>query len=358
MNPSAATAMLGMMNDPTFGREFTHGPEVTWVGPNPFADGILLGFDDGSIEFSDLATSDSKPQPVSKAKESINGIAAIGKNSLAVSTRSDVTFLQLEGPAEDTPTVFAGGAHGVISTQSGYFIAPLGMNGLLIVKPDPDANSKHEMTVTTGMNNLYFYRMAVLRDTAGTEVLIFANRKNGVGVSPFHGAQKGGNIRSMRYEGLDVVDVCAVSTGSLSAVAISSRGEVLWLKDASKRDKPLVMRLPSVEGQVYRVLATTRHLFVLSSKALYVWIDLVGSVLRNENFSRQSVPYVVRIEAVDMSLLNDDTLMLVMGTNSIKGFKIADIIGNSVNMSRISQLEDFTPRWVSEDVEQSQKVGA
>ena len=36
--------------------EFTDGPEVTWVGSNPFADGFSLGFDDGSIEFTDLAT--------------------------------------------------------------------------------------------------------------------------------------------------------------------------------------------------------------------------------------------------------------------------------------------------------------
>ncbi len=348
---------------PTFVRDFTNGPEVTWVGPNPFADGMSLGFDDGSIMFSDLvmfpdlATGRSKGQRVSEAKESINGIAAIGTSSLAVSTLSDVTFLQLEGPAKDTRAVFAGGAHGVISTQSGYFIAPLGMNGLLIVKPDPDANSKYEMTVTTGMKNLYFYRMAVLRDTAGTEVLVFANRQNGVGVSPFHGEQNGGNVRIMRFEGLDVVDVCGVSSGSLSAVAISSRGEVLWLKDASKRDEPLVMR-SGVEGQVYRVLATTQHLFVLSSKALYIWSHLVESVLLNQDFTRESFPHVLPVEAVDMSLLNDDELMLVMGTNSIMGYKIDDIIRDSSGLSKIGKLEDFTPRWVSEDVEQIQKVAA
>ena len=132
MNPSVSV--------PTFVRDFPDGPEVTWVGPNPFAGGFSLGFDDGSIMFSDLATGRSKSLPVSEAKEAINGIAAIGKSSLAVSTRSDVTFLQLDGPAKDTRVQFRGGAHGVISTQSGYFIAPLGMKGLLIVKPD--ANSK------------------------------------------------------------------------------------------------------------------------------------------------------------------------------------------------------------------------
>ena len=343
----------------TFVREFTHGPEVTWVGPSPFAGGISLGFDDGSIMFSDVATgrSEGLRQQVSEAKEAINGIAAIGTSSLAVSTRSDVTFIQLDDPAKDTRVVFAGGAHGVISTQSGYFVAPLGMRGLLIVKPDA-SNDQEFNVITSTKNNLYFYRVVTLRDTAGTEFLVSANRGNGVGVRRFHGEQDGRSIHTMRFEGLDVVDVCSVSSGSLSAVAISSRGEVLWLKDASKRDEPLVMQLTGIEGQVYRVLATTQHLFVLSSKALYVWSYLVESVLVNQEFARQSSPHVRYLEAVDMSLLNDDSLMLVMGTNTIEGFKIDDIIRDSSSLSSISKLEDFTPRWVSEDVEQIQKVAA
>ena len=162
----------------------------------------------------------------------------------------------------------------------------------------------------------------------------------------------------MRFEGLDVVDVCGISSGSLSAVAISSRGEVLWLKDVSKRDEPLVVRLTGIEGQVYRVLATTQHLFVLSSKALYVWSHLVESVLLNQEFAKQTVLHVVPLEAVDMSLLNNNELMLVMGTNSIRSFKIDDIIRDSSSLSRISKLEDFTPQWVSEDVEQTRKVAA
>ena len=159
-------------------REFIHGPEVTWVGPNPFEGGssILVGFDDGSIESSDLdkARRPKPPMvmPVSQAKEAINGIATIGKNSWAVSTRSEVTFVEFESSTKDkgSRTEFSGGAHGVISTQSGYFIAPLGMRGLLIVKPD--ANSKQVFNVITNTkNNLYCYRIAALRDTAGTEVL-------------------------------------------------------------------------------------------------------------------------------------------------------------------------------------------
>ena len=50
---------------------------------------------------------------------------------------------------------------------------------------------------------------------------------------------------------------------------------MLWLEDTSKRNNPRLIKLAHVEGTVYRVLATARHLFVLTSKAVYVWINLV-----------------------------------------------------------------------------------
>ena len=132
-------------------REFIHGPEVTWVGPNPFAGGISLGFDDGSIRFSDLDSVLYKVHQVSQAKEAINGIAVIGKSSLAVSTRSEVTFLEFESSTKGKGfrTEFLGGGHGVLSTQSGYFIAPLGMRGLLIVKPDADSKPVFNVITNT-----------------------------------------------------------------------------------------------------------------------------------------------------------------------------------------------------------------
>ena len=89
-----------------------------------------------------------------------------------------------------------------------------------------------------------------------------------------------------------------------------------------------------------------------------MWSHLVESVLLNKEFAKQTFLNVVIVEAVDMSLLNDDSLMLVMGTNSIESYKIDDIIGDSGSLSRISKLEDFTPQWVSEDVEQTRKVAA
>jgi hypothetical protein len=338
--------------------------DVTWVGPNPFVKGLCLGFDDGTIILTNTAQGHwTEPQVVSPAREAINGVAAIGKENLAVSTRSDVTFIELAGKTNTIRTFYPGGAHGIEATQSGCFVVPLGAKGLLLARPETGIRQDlHLVEGTEGQ--LYFYRVAALHDIAGKEMLVFANRRNGVGLSEFKGADAKRSVHTLTFEGLDVVDVCGVAAGSLSAIAISPKAEVLWLKDTSMQIEPLAMRLGGVEGQVYRVLATRQHLFVLTSTAFYFWANLVGKVLFNE----MTVPETHRlfVEAVDMSLYDDEYVLLVMATNDIVALKISDLAnqssnlingaelsGNTIEMSRTTEVEDFAPDWHRHDVQQA-----
>ena len=160
-------------------------PDVTWVGPNSRMPGLILGFENGAIILTDAATGHvSDLEQLSPNGEAINGIAAIGVASLAVSTRSEVSFFQANSSVGPGIAVFPGGAHGVVATGSGSYIAPLGPRGLLIVRPTSGLIQR--MEVTTGTEGkLYFYRAAALHDRRGTETLIFANRKSGVGLSVF-----------------------------------------------------------------------------------------------------------------------------------------------------------------------------
>ena len=113
---------------------------------------------------------------------------------------------------------------------------------------------------------LYFYRMAALYDGIENETLVFANRKNGVGLSVFKGTDSRRHVHTMGFEGIDVVDVCTVTPNSLAAIAITKTAELLWIEDTSKRDDPIVIKLTGLDGPVYRVVATPNHLLVLSSK--------------------------------------------------------------------------------------------
>jgi hypothetical protein len=344
----------------------TDRPDVTWAGPNPFTEGLCLGFDNGGIVLSDSTTGYdvSKLQQFSPTGDAINGVAAIGTSSLAVSTRSDVSFIQVKSPTDNRRAVFAGGAHGVVATVSGYFVAPLGPKGLLVVKPTNDLHQRMEMTERTE-GRLYFYRVAALHDGRGTETLIFANRKNGVGLSVFKGTEKRRNVNTMGFEGIDVVDVCGVAPNSLAAIAITKTGELLWIRDTSKRDAPIVIKPAKLDGPVYRVLATPQHLFVLSNKALYIWINFVARARSGQFISPDMVRLELPVEAVDMSLIEDKTLILVMGVNAISTFAISDLerqstgedvtqLGSDFTLSKQDNagLSEIARVWQTADVEQ------
>ena len=258
----------------------------------------------------------------------------------------------------------------MVATKSGYFVAPLGPKGLLIVKPTSDPSQI--MQVTDGTEGqLYFYRMVALDDGNGKETLVFANRREGVGLSVFDPGENRRNVHTMKFEGIDVIDDCGLGANSLSAIAISKNAEVVWIKDTSKRYDPIALKLGGVEGRVYRVLATTRHLFVLSSKALYVWSNLVDRILFENASSPSSLPLVIPMEAVDMTLFDDTYLMLVMATNGLMSPKITDLEGQPIEddgaahqsgfsneLARRTKLEDLHPEWKNSDIAQGILIGA
>lgn len=340
-------------------------PDVTCVAPNFRLPGLVLGFEDGTIIFTAADGHVADPVRVSPTGEAINGIAGVGSQSLAVSTRSDVSFFQ-----SGSMVSFPGGAHGVVATRSGSYVAPLGPKGLLIVHP---TNAPvQEMRVTKGTEGeLYFYRAAALHDQHGTETLIFANRKSGVGLSVFNRDERYRVVHTMGFKGIDVVDVCGVEAGSLSAVAISKTADLLWIKDTSQTVHPVVIRPTDVKGVVYRVLATSRHLFVLTSEALYTWFNLIGRALLGQFASPDTVRLVLPINAIDMSLINNQHLLFVMGTNSITSLELTEIedrledktatqFGSAFGHGSFEKTSfgDIHQDWRTEDVTQHDLVAA
>jgi hypothetical protein len=293
-------------------------PDLTWIGPASDNGSLCLGFDDGSIRFLSPTTGLplSKFLPISPSKEAVNGFAAIGARSFAVSTRADITFVQIVDPPTNSRAVFPGGAHNVIATPSGYFVAALGAKGILITKPDN--SDEQRMHLTTGSEgNLYFYKSAVVSDSDGNEELIFANRKGGIGFCPFKGTDSNRVIHAVGFDGLDVVDVCGIGAGSPSAIAISTKGQILWIKNAMQRQTPTATQLVGIEGRVYRILATQDHLFVLTNEALYFWPNLIEELSASDKSSKKGQSLRIPMNAVDMSLSGKNSILLVMTDNAV-----------------------------------------
>ncbi len=102
--------------------------EISCALASPWRPGFCFGSDDGRILFTSLDVAGTiGPFAIAPSKEAVNGIAFAG-NLMAVSTRSDVTFLTTPGADDVHParTVFDGGSHGVVSTPAGCIIAPMG----------------------------------------------------------------------------------------------------------------------------------------------------------------------------------------------------------------------------------------
>ena len=115
------------------------GFDISWAGdrPWPWTPGYCFGSEDGRILFTDAdgVGADARYE-VSPSAESVNGITFAG-DLMAVSTRSDVTFLNVPRPGEDhvERSVYYGGAHGVEATHAGGIVAPMGRRGILLMGP-------------------------------------------------------------------------------------------------------------------------------------------------------------------------------------------------------------------------------
>jgi hypothetical protein len=140
---------------------------VSWAGgiPAPWPPGYCFGSDDGRIQFTGLDSPEGRSRgpvkyTVAPSGDAINGIAFAG-NLIVASTRSEVVFLnvpRLGGPVE--PAVFPGGAHGVLGTQGGSVVAPMGRRGILVMEPQ-QASGQRVRILKSAEETLNIYRRLI-----------------------------------------------------------------------------------------------------------------------------------------------------------------------------------------------------
>ncbi len=149
------------------------GFEASWAGPGPRDGDFCFGSEDGRwiIQTAEGVSYECR-DPAGDIEEAINGVAFL-ENVTAVSTRAEVAFIT--GPSQgENKTIRSGdphGAHGVLATASGYFVAPLGRSGLMMVKPE--TGSKQSVEIILGpKGGLNFYQAISLPTTSRKEILV------------------------------------------------------------------------------------------------------------------------------------------------------------------------------------------
>ncbi len=316
--------------------------DVTWAGPNPFRPGFCFGSDDGRLRFTDEEGNIVGPTfPQVASHEAINGVV-LHDACLAVSTRAEVTlFLMHDGHAKSvTRAEVPVGAHTIIATDSGYFVAPAGMSGAMLMKVRPtngEVVDAHSMTD----EGIYFYRAIALSNTQGREMLVFAIRQTGIGIMPFSGKIEKQDMTTAHFNGQDIVDVCPLDPdGQSSAFVAAARNGTLYLfRDALTDREPATFKFKTVQGTLYRVLSCRGHLFVLTNKGLFVLAELAGRFLRGEWVKGETTQILtVLMEGVDIGVASDNDVLAVT-TDAVLRFDV-DAIEKSIPVDAPAESVD------------------
>jgi hypothetical protein len=285
--------------------------DVCWAGLNPLQAGFLFGSEQGSLLFMDEQGNRLGRAKGSLSGEAINGVA-YWEQWLAISTRAEVDFF-LTPISQNTQVVpIPAGAHGVITTKAGYFVAPLGKTGLLVLRPEPVKEQR--VTVFSGRaeESPYLYRVIALRQ-GGREVLACAGRAEGVATMEFKGVHGSNNLSMMTFDGFDVVDICPLEPGrdSLAAAAISKDGTLILFQNVLEDKQPITMRFQAIEETAYRLLSCLGDVYVLTSKGLYMLANVAEHFLKGELKGAPTPVLPIPLEATDANLYKDEYLLVV-----------------------------------------------
>jgi len=97
-----------------------------------------------------------------------------------------------------------------------------------------------------------------------------------------------------------------------AVVAVGIGGEVMLFRDIVKREDPILLKYDQFAGKTYRVLSSCGHLFVFTSKAVYV-LGSLASRLTQPSLGENVAPVMtIPMEAIDVNICGNRWLLVVM----------------------------------------------
>ena len=287
--------------------------EICWAGEELWYGGLLLGSDDGRLRrISDDLQVIGPTFSAAPSGEAINGVAFAG-SMIAVSTRADVTYidygLRREASASASAATYQGGAHGVVATPGGRFVAPLGPRGLLTAQLQ-DSGLKMSIASSKGRpQNLY--RLALLASRGGGDHFACAARRDGLLVFTLD-EQGSTSARSFARPGLDLVDVVAPGTARWpsAVIGLGADNTLHFCRDVFDGRPPRTLRPVEIKGVAYTLLTNGADLFLLTSFGLYTYPRLVEDLLGEESASLTRWHFS-KMSAVDAFLSHGQLLVVL-----------------------------------------------
>jgi hypothetical protein len=335
--------------------------DVCWAGPSPILDTFCFGSEDGSLLFTDrdgLVT--HGPMPGSFSGEAINGVASF-EGWLAVSTRAEVTTGKLCSDTEQPGgvVVFHHGAHGIAASPSGYFVAPLGRTGIMMLRAGSNPSDRVSV-LTSNRPEIDFYRVIVLPGVKGRDVLVSACLRGGIGITEVEWGQEEYLMHVGTSEGMDVVDVAAIGSdsNSLAVAALGRDGTLMLVRDALQDKRPVTLKYKTVSGTAYRLLHCRGHVFVLTSKGLYGLFNLAQRYLEGVTPGGPPLRILrVEMEASDARVVKDRWLLVVL-PDEVRRFDVQALEQDAPEYVRSGEMKEAQPEsldlpWKEEEISQT-----
>ncbi len=319
--------------------------EIVWAGEYGWGEGYCFGSEDGRVRLS--ATGEEILYI--DAEAAINGVAFTNR-AIAISTTEDVYFwANYQSNRDDRPeSMYPGGAHNVIATPTGNFVAPLGPNGLLEITSDPDQPELYHWARVEDRKSI-FYKVASVGTHKNLDVYIYALRRGGW-ARRLLGGSSGFDVAV--EPSVDIVDVCHLRSDQFprAAVALGADNSLRLIADVLKSTNMILMRLGELRGTAYQILSNEKQAFLLTSEFLYPLGDLLYRCLED---GRADVPTTLRkidLEAVCVSIAHGRDLLIVRPDGGVSVMALDDLTtihegDSSVTLtpSLTSFASSFTP---------------
>jgi hypothetical protein len=330
------------------------GDEISWAGECPWTGGPCFGSEGGKLYIpqlfnpADYGLGPVAVWPFPVADDVINGVA-FSNTSVGVSTANEVRVYERPSfprPLEQIGFTFDGGAHGITATASGGFIAPLGIDGLLLIDVLPDRKITMRNTLVP-QPSPNFYKIASLGRVGRKEIFACAARDRGILAATLDGT----NIQQLTghsLPGLDFIDVCSLRSPKWPlAMAALSTERTLVLSRNVLEDLPRPLHIEGLSGKAYSLLSAKGHIFLLTSGMLVILPNLASRFLENDTWDRPLIISEISIQAVDFYLKGEQTIYTIL-VDSVLALDIDRVVHQKSQSTSHFSSEHPTsiePRW-------------
>jgi hypothetical protein len=304
--------------------------EITWAGECPWTGGFCFGTESGELLICHVeGTGKFHVVPIKVAEEAVNGIA-FWRDYVGVSTRSEVIVAR-RSPSNDHVTQVTkdqGGAHGIVATPGGRLFAPRGAAGLSRIELDRLPRDPFTGVTSDGPDQaaINFYKAIYLENPASQDLLACAARMSGL-LKIQSDRDNPLDIVGLVSPNVDFIDVCSLPFPEwpYAVVGLSLDRSLIFLRNLLADETPQTLRLGELRGTPYSILSADGHLFVLTSKELIAFPDLLPWYLSGESLDRPFRYRYTPIQAVDAYIAYGKHLVVVMD-EEVRFFEIPRLV--------------------------------